>query len=255
MTEELASRVREYKKTGDLKLRNQILEDHLDFIKKQVSFLCFDLRYKKDFEQEAMIGFLEALERYKEEGNFNTCMFWGIKKRILDFYRKSRSSVKTTNRYNILLSIVRKHKAKFFEKHGREMTDEDLSLVLTRKEMHVWELSQAESCGVDQIENLKEYSVNESVERELAEEYHLEREKLRAILSEMPNEESWLIKTRYGIDTNKQNLAEIGFYLKKTPQRIEQMQRAIEGKIRKRLNLKHTLGRNITVPSRSSIGK
>ena len=247
--------IKEYRQTGDLTVRNQILEQHIDFIKKQVGFLCFDSRYKKDFEQEGIIGFLEALERFNEGGNFNTCAFWGIKKRILDFYRKSRSSVKITNCYNVLLSKIRKYKATFSEVHGREMSNDDLGVVLTRKEMHVWELSQGESYGVEHVENLKEYSINESIGREIEEELTLDKEHLKNILLEMPEEENWLIKNRYGIGTEKQNLAEIGVYLKKTPQRIEQMQKSIERKIRKRLNLKYAIGRNVGIPRAASRGK
>jgi RNA polymerase sigma factor (sigma-70 family) len=230
--------VGEYKKTGDIKLRDKILEENLEFIKKQVGYLCFDSRYRKDFEQEGVIGFLEALERFKVGGSFKTCAFWGIKKRILEYYRNIKSAVKTTHRYNILLGAARKRKVAM-EKENSEVTEDAFTDTLSRRERHVWDLHHADSCDLEYVENTEVFSTNDAEKREREEEENINKKFLAEILNELEEHERWLISTRYGIGTQKQSLAEIGFYLGKTPQRVEQMQRKVERKIRKRLNFRN----------------
>lgn len=115
-------------RAGDIDARNELVERNMLFVKKVVN------RYKRmgitipanDLFQEGCIGLIEAAEKFDADlGNkFVSFAVWYVRKNILDYIRKSKTSFKVSQNLAARKKTIDIFREKYHEEHGRIPTDD-----------------------------------------------------------------------------------------------------------------------------------
>lgn len=241
IAEEADALMREYKATGDRKLRNQLVlcyTNQVDMaIRSMRSILLSNIPYE-DFFNQGVLALMDCIERFDPNrgASFQTYIYRGIRGALLNYMRKQRW---LPNRVREARRDIQKAQGELQAKLLREPTHEELANALELTEQKLSQL-QMEISSVDTVslEELMEESFgnvisstqscfDDNVAKDLL-ETELRSILAKAILELTPKQRQVITLCYY----ENLNLREIGEVLELTQQRVSQIRSAAIEKLR-----------------------
>lgn len=195
---------RQYKETGDVRIRNEIAEKYLyiaDILAKK--FVGRGVEYD-DLKQVASYALLRGIDRFDPDMGmqFTTFITPTITGEIKNYFRDKSRVVKLPRRLSELSAAVKKYAAEYEASKGEKPSVRNIALALKVTEEEV--ISALEIGGVVSLDNMVggEEDDNRSLHALLADgedqyENFETREALRAAMKDFSDTEKALVKYRY----------------------------------------------------------
>lgn len=211
------SRFREYRRTGNRRLRNELVEEHLgvtDYFVKKYSGRGVP---EDDIRQVAFLGVLRAVERFDPEMGvaFSTFASRTIEGDLKRYFRDRTWSVRPPRRAQELHLEVRRAQEELAQTLGRSPDVSDLASHLDETEDHVLEALEAssayQSASLDRP--VAEDQSPHAAERRVADHepgYHRVEVKdaLVDLLDDLPERERTILVLRYFEGLSQPEIAE-----------------------------------------------
>lgn len=238
---ELARRIRK----GDQEARERMIKANLRLVVKIAhDYANFGLPLL-DLISEGNIGLVKAVERFDPDkgGKLSTYAAWWIKQSIKRALANQSKTIRLPVHLVDKIARMRKLTTALQELLGREPTDEEIALEMgmpVNKVAHLKSVSIRPSSldapiGEDESTSLGELVGDESASTPL-ENLH-ERSlmhDLSALISDLDERESEIIRMRFGIGGNKpMTLEEVGEHFDITRERVRQLQNLAISRMRK----------------------
>lgn len=197
-----------------------------------------------DLIQEGNLGLMKAVDKfeYRRGYKFSTYATWWVRqsvtRAVADFGNTIRIPVHMTESYN----KIRRHKQHFLQEHGRQPTEQELSVMADLPLPKVQLLTQAMR-GVESIDapigddedatKLDFVRGDEHDDPSIAFQDQSMVECVKKSLDELAPREAQVLRLRYGIGINKDHtLEEVGHALGLTRERVRQIESAAVRKLR-----------------------
>lgn len=203
-----------------------------------------------DLIQEGTMGLMKAVDRYQVEKGFkfSTYATWWIRQSISRSISNNSRTIRLPVYVYDMLSLVKKAKREYANKHGIEPNIEKLSEVTGKSisSLRMLYLCGDDTLSLDQtfedgddtiIDSTKDpYSLNPEEYDKLKE---IEEYVIR-ILKVLDEREQMIIKMRFGIESDEKTLEEIGKFLGITRERVRQLEKRAIKKLRKLIDTTNT---------------
>ena len=196
-----------------------------------------------DLIQDGSMGLMKAVDRFQVERGFkfSTYATWWIRQAISRSISDTSRTIRLPVYIHDMLSAVRKVKRRYLNEYGMEPKIEIISdisgiPVSTLKMLELYEsdtisinrpVSDDDSRCVHVLKDDKTPTPEEYDNFKVLEAY------VHSILEELTNREREIIKMRYGIESDKKTLDEIGKILNITRERVRQLENVAINKLRK----------------------
>ena len=199
-----------------------------------------------DLIQDGSMGLMKAVDRFQVERGFkfSTYATWWIRQAISRSISDTSRTIRLPVYIHDMLSVVRKVKRHYANEHGKEPDIEIISEIsgIPASTLKMLELYNADTISIDQPVGDDDSSLIDVVQdtkNPTPEEYHkfkvLEAYVI-SILEELTKRERDIIKMRYGIESDKKTLEEIGHVFGISRERVRQIESKAIKKLRKLIN-------------------
>jgi len=178
--------------------RNELVEQNMGLAVHFVQKYSATGMERDDLLQEAYLGLIDAAEGFDADRGvrFSTYAWWHIRKRITEALNKQNDMIRTPRRAKDRVQCL----SLDYE------YDHDLTML-------------------DHLEDGSPEPWQELAEQERVDALH-------ELIKELPDREGLIIRLRYGVNTEKMTLAKVAGVLGVTPERVRQLQRRAEKKLR-----------------------
>lgn len=196
-----------------------------------------------DLIQDGSMGLMKAVDRYQVERGFkfSTYATWWIRQTISRSISDTSRTIRLPVYIHDMLSVVRKVKRHYANEYGMEPDIEIISEisgipVSTLKMLELYNsdtisinqpMGDDESTLIDLIKDTKNPTPEEYNNYKVLEVY------VHSILEELSKRERDIIKMRYGIESDKKTLDEIGKIFGITRERVRQLESKAIKKLKK----------------------
>ena len=247
---ELNSQIQTVEKELDEKVKF-MAEKHIPFaikVARDFQFIGVDI---EDLNSFAYIGLIKAAEKFNPAGHddvkFSTYASNWIKQTIRNDSARMKNNVRIPIQAQIKIQRIKTATAELEKTLKRKPTNEEIAAAVEMKPYQVMLLKQSGQkeisihsfVGEDQEDTFENFlaggmSENEEVHGKMLKDF---KEKLPELLESLSDIEKTVIIDRFGLGGEEpKTLDEIGIKLKKTRERIRQIQNIVLKKIRECLN-------------------
>lgn len=196
-----------------------------------------------DLIQDGSMGLMKAVDRFQVERGFkfSTYATWWIRQSISRSISDTSRTIRLPVYIHDMLSVVRKIKRHYANEHGMEPDIEIISEIsgIPASTLKMLELYNADTISIDQSvgdDDSTLVDVVKDTKNPTPEEYHkfkvLEAYVI-SILEELTKREREVIKMRYGIESDKKTLEEIGKIFGISRERVRQIESKAIKKLKK----------------------
>lgn len=195
-----------------------------------------------DLVQDGTMGLMKAVDRYQVEKGvkFSTYATWWIRQSISRSIANTSRTIRLPAHVYEMMATVRKAKRKYVIEHGKEPDIETVSKMtgISLGLLNLITLYREDALSLDQSVGDGDSTLNDLIEdtRHLDPDEHdqarILEESVIKLLKELSEREQMIIKMRFGIESDKKTLDEIGQSLGITRERVRQLENRAIKKLR-----------------------
>lgn len=241
--------IKKYKKTGEIKYRNEIIEvkkNNIESISNYywVRFFLREAEYRDDCLQEGYLACIDAIESYRDGGNFESCLRYWIFRRIVNL-RLSESVIKISGSITPTIREIKKISEEFVEKNGKEPDFDFIAKKMNlsprkRFYMRYYVRNQKDDVKISFGEQWLDTEKQDPAlvyEQEAfkKDEYNL----INKAVAQLKPKELYIIKKRFFNEEKRETFENLGKELGCTTQWVEQIEKKALNKIK--LKIKHKI--------------
>ncbi len=216
-----------------LKARELFINSNLRLV------MAFAKRYSKigyleDLISSGNYGLIEALDKFdlKRGNKFSTYATWYIRKEILDYLSKFVFN-SSKNKY-YLKKLTETIEDEVFQTEGIKLKSEEIVEILRKNDsygyksigMHTYYSLLKNTLSLDDKVNFLKETLQSNYDSAVTELENMEavNHVISELLTKLNTRELDVIKSRYGIGTNKETLEQIGKRIKVSKERVRQIE-------------------------------